>query len=63
MRPPLMETKMFNILDSWREKRSARKTHQHLYQLSDQILSDIGLTRTDIASVGQHERFRSRTGR
>jgi uncharacterized protein YjiS (DUF1127 family) len=57
-----METKMFNILDAWREQRSKRKTHQRLHQLSDQILLDIGLTRADIASVDLHGRFRSRTG-
>ena len=54
---------MFNILEAWRHKRSARKTHRHLHQLSDQILADIGLTRADIAYVGQHDRFGSRTGR
>ena len=49
---------MFNILDTWRDRRAARKTQQQLHQLSDAILADIGLTRQDITSVGMHDRRR-----
>lgn len=45
---------MFNILDGWRERRSVRRTRHQLSQLSDQMLSDIGLVRADIASMGPH---------
>ncbi|HEY8576163.1 MAG TPA: DUF1127 domain-containing protein [Devosia sp.] len=52
---------MINIIENWRQKRLTRKTRQELYGLSDQILSDIGLTRSDIALIGptglRHERF------
>lgn len=43
---------MFNVLDTWRQKRALRKTHEQLSQLSDALLTDIGLTRADIPSVG-----------
>lgn len=49
---------MLNVLDTWRQRRALRKTHQRLYQLSDQILADIGLTRADIASIGMDGRSR-----
>ncbi|MFC0013291.1 DUF1127 domain-containing protein [Devosia nitrariae] len=55
---------MFNVLDTWREKRAIRKTHEQLYQLSDAMLTDIGLTRADIPSVGLNGRVRyDRNGR
>jgi uncharacterized protein YjiS (DUF1127 family) len=44
---------MINILDTWREKRRIRKTHQELYGLSDRTLRDIGLSRSDIRTIGQ----------
>lgn len=47
---------MFNVLDTWREKRAIRKTREQLYQLSDATLTDIGLTRAEIASVGPNGR-------
>ncbi|GLQ58052.1 hypothetical protein GCM10010862_53110 [Devosia nitrariae] len=60
----LMEINMFNVLDTWREKRAIRKTHEQLYQLSDAMLTDIGLTRADIPSVGLNGRVRyDRNGR
>ncbi|WP_332685735.1 DUF1127 domain-containing protein [Devosia sp.] len=45
---------MFNVFDGWRERRSIRRTRQHLSQLSDQMLTDIGLIRADIDSMGAH---------
>jgi uncharacterized protein YjiS (DUF1127 family) len=51
---------MLSIIDTWREKRAMRKTHQQLHQLSDKILWDIGLTRADIASVGRNGRLNDR---
>jgi len=44
--------KMINVLDTWRAKRRIRKTHQELYSLSDRTLSDIGLARSDIRTIG-----------
>lgn len=54
---------MIDLLETWREKRLIRKTHQQLYGLSDRILADIGLTRADIPSVGPDGLPRSRHGR
>ncbi|PXA98122.1 hypothetical protein DMC47_10340 [Nostoc sp. 3335mG] len=48
----MWETNMHNILDTWRERRSVRRTRQQLYGLSDHVLHDIGLTRADVASLG-----------
>lgn len=45
---------MFNVFDGWRERRSIRRSRQHLSQLSDQMLTDIGLIRADIDSMGAH---------
>ena len=45
---------MINVLDTWRARRLIRKTHQQLNGLSDQMLADIGLTRSDIASIGRN---------
>lgn len=50
---------MINILETWRARRRIRQTQQQLYGLSDQMLFDIGLTRSDIRSVGRN----GRTGR
>lgn len=44
---------MISIFDAWRAKRLIRKTHQELYGLSDQILADIGLTRSGIRTIGR----------
>jgi uncharacterized protein YjiS (DUF1127 family) len=54
---------MINLLETSREKRLIRKTHQRLYGLSDQILADIGLTRAEIPSVGLDGLPRNRHGR
>jgi uncharacterized protein YjiS (DUF1127 family) len=54
------EIDMPTILDTWREKRAMRHTHQQLHQLSDRTLADIGLTRADIASVGADGRIHRR---
>lgn len=55
---------MFNVLDTWREKRALRKTHLQLSELSDAMLTDIGLTRADIPLVGLDGRVRrDRNGR
>lgn len=49
---------MFKVLDTWREQRKIRQTHQQLYALSDHVLSDIGLTRADIHKVGRNGQMR-----
>lgn len=54
---------MINLLETWREKRLISKTHRQLYELSDQMLADIGLTRADIPSVGLNGLPRNRHGR
>ncbi|WP_193335512.1 DUF1127 domain-containing protein [Devosia beringensis] len=43
---------MISVLDTWRAKRRIRNTHQELYSLSDRTLSDIGLARSDIRTIG-----------
>lgn len=43
---------MINVLDTWRAKRRIHQTRQDLYGLSDLILKDIGLTRSDIRTIG-----------
>lgn len=45
---------MMNLLETWRERRRIHQTRRQLYALSDQILTDIGLTRDEISRVG-HE--------
>lgn len=45
---------MFNVLDAWRAQRLIRKTHAQLHDLSDQMLADIGLSRSDIRLVGRN---------
>ncbi len=52
---------MINVFDAWRAQRNIRKTHQQLFALSDHMLSDIGLTRGDIVSVGRDGHVRHRT--
>ena len=47
---------MSNVLTTWLEKRSARRTRRELDRLSDHMLADIGLTRGDIAKVALHSR-------
>jgi uncharacterized protein YjiS (DUF1127 family) len=54
---------MINLLDTWRQQRRIANTRRHLNGLSDHILADIGLTRSDIASVGQQGPARGRRGR
>lgn len=49
-----------NLFDTWRERRTIRRTHRQLNQLSDKILADIGLSRTDIASFADIARLRGR---
>lgn len=49
---------MINIFEGWRETRSIKNTQKQLHRLSDHMLADIGLTRSDIASIGIHGRVR-----
>ena len=45
---------MINVLDTWRARRRAHKTRQELYGLCDRTLDDIGLTRSDIRTLGRN---------
>lgn len=42
---------MINLFDTWRRQRRIATTRRHLHGLSDHILSDIGIARSDISSV------------
>ncbi|SMQ72903.1 protein of unknown function [Devosia lucknowensis] len=44
---------MIDILDTWRKQRRINKTRRQLNGLSDHMLSDIGISRSDIASYGR----------
>lgn len=52
---------MINVLNTFRENRKIRRTHQELYGLSDQILADIGLSRSEIHMVGRNGLVRRHT--
>jgi uncharacterized protein YjiS (DUF1127 family) len=39
---------MLNVLDTWRRNRRVRQTRVQLAQLSDHLLADIGISRSDI---------------
>ena len=53
---------MTNIFDTWRQQRRIARTRRHLQGLSDHLLADIGLTRTDIASFGLQDPVHRRRG-
>lgn len=46
---------MIDIFESWRRQRRIGHTQRQLRGLSDHILDDIGLSRTDIALVGRQD--------
>jgi uncharacterized protein YjiS (DUF1127 family) len=41
---------LFNLLQNWGDRA---RTRRHLYQMPDYILSDIGITRADVAGEYQ----------
>lgn len=51
---------MINIFEDWRASRTVRQTRRELYRLSDHILADIGIKRSDIASADFGESGRGR---
>jgi uncharacterized protein YjiS (DUF1127 family) len=46
-----METEMFRAFDHWRERRRNRATYHQLSRLSDSLLSDVGLTRSEVEDL------------
>jgi uncharacterized protein YjiS (DUF1127 family) len=43
---------MITVLDTWRRKRRAQQTSNALSQLSDHLLTDIGLCRGEVLPGG-----------
>lgn len=53
---------MIDLMQSWRRQRSISKTRRALDGLSDHILADIGLERSDIAGVSRSGTTPRRSG-